>query len=495
MSVTFLTVRPALVENPLNSRQNHCRVVINLGWCKIYFRHYSLFIVPILPIDSGRYGSKEMRDIFGDHRRLQYQLDFEAAAARAQAKIGMIPQGAARQISAAARSGKITLARVAKLEAASEHDTAAILEALSEQVPKSARPWVHYGLTSNDVVDTSTSMQMRDAFLIIEEKTARLAILLSQKAMKYKSLPAVGRTHGQHASIIAFGLKFAVWASEMARHFERIEQGKKRFLACKTRGVVGTGSLMGKRALDVEKVVAASLGLYPVDAATQVVPRERYAEMQFLMALVGSTLDKIAIEIRNLQRTEIAEVAEPFKKGQMGSSAVPVKRNPIKSERVSALAKILKSLVSVSMDNISLWHERDLSNSANERFTLPMAAILLDEMLNAMTKVMSELWVDEKRVAANLGTTKGQIYAEFVLEALVKKGVPRFEAYRDIQRVAFAALESGEQFSDAVSRDGNISKHLTRKEVATIFKPRTHLAASGRIIYNVAKLTREKCRR
>ena len=455
----------------------------------------TLFTVPILPIDSGRYGSKEMRDIFGDQRRLQYQLDFEAAAAKAQAKIGMMPEGAARQISAAVRSGKVTLARVAKLEAASEHDTAAVVEALSEQVSKSAKPWIHYGLTSNDVVDTSTAMQMRDAFAIIEEKVATLAILLSQKAVKYRNLPAVGRTHGQHASIIAFGLKFAVWASEMARHVERIEQGKKRFLACKTRGVVGTGSLMGNRALDVERLVASSLGLYPVDAATQVVPRERYAEMQFVMALAGSTLDKIAVEIRNLQRTEIAEVAEPFKKGQMGSSAVPVKRNPIKSERTSSLAKMLKSLVSVSMDNISLWHERDLSNSANERFTLPMAAILLDEMLNSMTKVVAELKVDEKRVAENLEMTRGQIFAEFVLEALVKKGVARFEAYRDIQRVAFAALESGEQFSDAVSKDGSISKHLTRKEIAGIFKPKSHLAASEKIIDNVAKLVKEKCRR
>lgn len=449
----------------------------------------------ILPIDSGRYGSKEMRDIFGDQRRLQYQLDFEAAAARVQAKIGMIPQAAAQQISAAARSGKVTLTRVAKLEAASEHDTAAVVEALSEQVQKNAKPWVHYGLTSNDVVDTSTSMQMRDAFSIIEEKVAKLAILLSQKAVKYKNLPAVGRTHGQHASIIAFGLKFAVWASEMARHVERIEQGKKRFLACKTRGVVGTGSLMGNRTLDVEKLVASSLGLYPVDAATQVVPRERYAEMQFLMALIGSTLDKVAVEIRNLQRTEIAEVAEPFKKGQMGSSAVPVKRNPIKSERVSSLAKMLKSLVSVSMDNVSLWHERDLSNSANERFTLPMAAILLDEMLNAMTRVISELKVDEKRVSANLDLTKGQIYAEFVLEALVNKGVARFEAYRDIQRVAFAAIESGEHFADAVSKDDNIAKYLTRKEIIAIFKPKSHLAASGKIVDNVAKLVRKKCRR
>lgn len=448
--------------------------------------------MPILPIDSGRYGSKEMREIFSDEQRLQYQLDFEAAVARAQAQIGMVPAEAAREIGRAAKSGRVTIARVAELEAASEHDTAAMVEAISEQVDAKAKPWVHYGLTSNDVVDTSTCMQMRDAFSIIEQKAARIASLLADRAVEFRDLPAVGRTHGQHASIISFGLKFAVWASEMARHVERIEEGKKRFLLCKTRGVVGTGSLMGERALQVEKLVAKELCLHPVDAATQVIPRERYAEMQFLMALIGSTLDKIAIEIRNLQRTEIAEVAEPFRKGQMGSSAVPVKRNPIKSERTSSLAKMLKSLVSVAMDNVPLWHERDLSNSANERFTLPMAAILLDEMLSSMARVIAELKVDRQRITANLDATRGQIYAEFVLEALVKKGVPRFEAYRDIQRVAFVASESGEQFLDAASKDSEgIARHLDKKELAAIFRAENHLAASGKIVDSVAKMVRD----
>lgn len=444
--------------------------------------------MPILPIDSGRYGSNEMRAIFSDERRLQYQLYFEAAVSRVQARIKMVPEDAAREIGNAAKSGRITLQRVAELETKSEHDTAAMVEAISEQVQTGAKPWVHYGLTSNDVVDTSTCMQMRDAFSIIESKVTKLAQSLADRAVEFRDLPAVGRTHGQHASIISFGLKFAVWASEMARHIERIEEGKKRFLLCKTRGVVGTGSLMGERALEVEKLVANELGLWPVDAATQVIPRERYAEMQFLMALIGSTLDKIAVEVRNLQRTEIAEVAEPFKKGQMGSSAVPVKRNPIKSERVSSLARMLKSFVSVSMDNISLWHERDLSNSANERFTLPMAAILLDEMLNAMARVVAELKVNRERVVANLEMTRGQIYAEFVLEMLVKRGVPRFDAYRDIQRVAFAATESGEQFIVAVSSDESIGKHLSKQVIADIFKAENHLAASGKIVDNVAKL-------
>ena len=444
--------------------------------------------MPILPIDSGRYGSKEMRDIFEDERRLQYQLDFEATVAQVQSQLGMIPAYAADDIKRGARPGRVTPARVSELESVSEHDTAAMVEALSEQVSDKSKLWIHYGLTSNDVIDTSTCMQMREAFSIILSKVAELAQLLKDRALEFRDLPAVGRTHGQHASIISFGLKFAVWAVEMAKHIERIKEGEKRFLLCKTLGVVGTGSIMGDKALEVQKNVAQNLGLYPVDAATQIVPRERFAEMQFCITLIGSTLDKIAIEIRNLQRTEIGEVAEHFRRGQMGSSAVPVKRNPIKSERVSSLARILRSLVSVSMENIASWHERDLSNSANERFTLPMAAILLDEMLNAMIKVIRELKVNKERILYNIEMTKGQIYAEFILDALIKKGVARFDAYRDIQRVAFSALESGQHFFDAACEDRSISTRLSKQELSAIFDAKNHLAASGRIIENTARI-------
>lgn len=444
--------------------------------------------MPILPIDSGRYGSKEMRDIFEDERRLQYQLDFEATVAQVQSQLGMIPAYAADDIKRGARPGRVTPARVSELESVSEHDMAAMVEALSEQVSDKSKLWIHYGLTSNDVIDTSTCMQMREAFSIILSKVAELAQLLKDRALEFRDLPAVGRTHGQHASIISFGLKFAVWAVEMAKHIERIKEGEKRFLVCKTLGVVGTGSIMGDKALEVQKNVAQNLGLYPVDAATQIVPRERFAEMQFCITLIGSTLDKIAIEIRNLQRTEIGEVAEHFRRGQMGSSAVPVKRNPIKSERVSSLARILRSLVSVSMENIASWHERDLSNSANERFTLPMAAILLDEMLNAMIKVIRELKVNKERILYNIEMTKGQIYAEFMLDALIKKGVARFDAYRDIQRVAFSALESGQHFFDAACEDRSISTRLSKQELSAIFDAKNHLAGSGRIIENAARI-------
>ena len=444
-------------------------------------------MLAILPIDSGRYGTKEMMEIFSEQKKVNYQLEIEGAAAISQSEIGIIPKDVGKKILKAATSGKITAKRIKQLEAKSDHDTAALVESLSEKCTKDARPWIHYGLTSNDLVDTSNSMQMRDALQIIEPKVAKMASILAKKAVKHENVPAVGRTHGQHASIISFGLKFANWAAEMAKHIERIEEMKKRVLICKTLGVVGTGSLMGAKSLEVQKRVAKRLKLYSAEVTTQVVPRERYAEYVFELALIGATLEKIAVEIRNLQRTEIGEVAEQFKKGQMGSSAVPVKRNPIKSERVSSLSKMVRSQVGIAFENIPLWHERDLSNSANERFIIPTVSILVDEMLETMTRIVSNLLVNEKKIVENLQHTDGQIFAEFVLEALIKKGVPRFEAYRDVQRVAFYAKDKGIQYIDAIKNDKAFSSKLTNKEIDSIFSPEKHLGASPAIINNVNK--------
>jgi len=444
-------------------------------------------MLAILPIDSGRYGTKEMVEIFEEQKKINYQLEIEGAAAIAQSEIGIIPKTVGKKILKAATSGKITAKRIKQLEAKSDHDTAALVESISEKCTKDVRPWIHYGLTSTDLVDTSNSMQMRDSLKIIEPKVAKLASILAQRAVKHGKIPAVGRTHGQHASIISFGLKFANWAAEMAKHVERIEEIKKRILICKTLGVVGTGSLMGVKSLEVQKRVAKRLKLYPAEVTTQVVPRERYAEYVFELALIGATLEKIAVEIRNLQRTEIGEVAEQFKKGQMGSSAVPVKRNPIKSERISSLSKMVRSQVAITFENIPLWHERDLSNSANERFVIPTVSILVDEMLESMTKIISNLMVNEKRIVENLYITKGQIFAEFVLEALIKKGVPRFVAYKDVQRVAFKANDKGMQYIDAIKNDKAFSSKLTDKEIDSIFSPEKHLGASPIIISNVKK--------
>ncbi len=460
---------------------------------RFILRDYLNTNMPILPIDAGRYGTIEMKEIFDDQMKITYQLSIEAAVAQSQAEIKMIPKDAAANISKMAKSGKITVKRVKQLEAKSDHDTAALVEALSEICKASSKPWIHYGLTSNDLVDTSNSLQFRDALRIIEPKVAKLAIILSELSIKFKDIPAVGRTHGQHASIISFGLKFANWALEMSKHIERIEEFKKRGLICKTLGVVGTGSLMGSKALEVQKRVAKKLELYPADVTTQVVPRERYAEYVFLIALIGSTLEKIAVEIRNLQRTEIGEVAEPFKKGQMGSSAVPVKRNPVKSERITSLSKLLRSQISVAFENIPLWHERDLSNSANERFILPTSSILLDDMVETMTRILRDLYVNENKIQQNLELTHGQIFAEFVLDELIKKGVPRFEAYRDIQRVAFASSEEGTDFRDAVKNDSAIASHLTQEEIEQIFVAENHLGASSNIIGNVSSKVRKTC--
>ena len=428
-----------------------------------------------------------MLDIFSEQKKIDYQLEIEAAAALSQSEIKIISRNVANDIAKTANSGKITNKRIKQLEAKSDHDTAALVEALAEKCKKESRPWIHYGLTSNDLVDTSNSLQMRDAIKIIQPKISKLSLLLAKNALKYKNVPAVGRTHGQHASIISFGLKFANWASEMSTHLERLDEIKKRILICKTLGVVGTGSLMGKNAVKVQEKVSHKLGLFPAKVTTQIIPRERYAEYVFQLSLMGATLEKIAIEIRNLQRTEIGEVAEYFKKGQMGSSAVPVKRNPIKSERISSLSKLLRSQVSTSFENIPLWHERDLSNSANERFILPMTSILLDEMLETMIKIITNLQVNTKRIKENLYITKGQIFAEFVLEALIKKGIPRLKAYRDVQRVAFSAHKKEIDYMNALKNDKIISSSLSDKEIKSIFVAENHLGASLAIINHVDK--------
>jgi len=447
--------------------------------------------MPILPIDSGRYGSKEMKEIFDETKKLDYELKFEAAVAEAQAKVNLIPKDASEEITKIIASNRVRLDRIKDLEKVSDHDMAAIVEAISELCSNNTKPWIHYGLTSNDIVDTSTSMQMYDAFKIIESKIQELIKELLRKAKENERLPAVGRTHGQHASIMSFGLKFAIWSNEMLDHLTRIEQGKKRFLLCKTLGVVGTGSLMREEALEVQKIVSEKLDLFPIGAATQIIPRERYAEMVFVIGLIGATLDKIAIEIRNLQRTEIGEVQEPFKKGQMGSSAVPVKKNPTKSERISSFARILKSNVYTSLENISLWHERDLSNSANERFIIPISAILIDDMITTMTKIISGLTINKERILENIEITKGQVFAEFVLQLLISKGIPRFEAYRNIQRIAFKSTETKEHFFKALSEDEDINKHITVEDLKSVFNPQNQLSASSKIICNVVEKAKD----
>lgn len=449
-------------------------------------------MLTILPIDSGRYGTKEMLSIFDEEQKIRHQLEIESAVATTQAKLNLIPSRAAEDILNVVKSSRITINQLKKLETKNEHDTASLIEAISNKCKKDTKPWVHYGLTSNDLVDTSNSMQIRDALKIIQTKISKFATLLATKATTYKNLPAVGRTHGQHASIISFGLKFANWGLEMLKHYERIEECKKRILICKTLGVVGTGSLMGVQATNVQKMVSKILELYPIEVATQVIPRERYSEYIFQLALVGSTLDKISIEIRNLQRTEIGEVQEYFKSGQVGSSAVPIKRNPIKSERISSLSKLLRGYLITSFENIALWHERDLSNSANERFIIPTCTILLDEMLETAIKIIDNMIINKNKILRNINLTGGRIFSEFIMQELIKKGVSRLSAYRTIQKISFNSSESEKDYVSLLQKNKIISSNLTKDDINNIFLPNNHLGASSTIIDNACRMIQKR---
>ena len=448
--------------------------------------------VPVLPIDSGRYGSVEAKTIFTEESRLKYMLKVEAVVANAEASLKLIPLKAANEISSKSDIKLVPYKKWKKIEQTTKHETASLVEAIVSVVSDETKPWVHYGLTSQDVLDTSLSLQLKDYIKIIEGKLKHLIFLLGEKAEKYSFLPAVGRTHGQHASIISFGQKFAIWADDYMLHIDRLSEIKPRILMCKTLGVVGNGSVIGPKALEVMKITASKLGLHPVNSATQVVSRENYAEFIWWCALVASTCDKVTTEFRNLSRTEISEFEEEFSKDQIGSSAVPSKRNPITCEKVSSLARLLRSMPSVALENIPLWHERDMTNSANERFTISMSAILLDEMVDTLLKILSKMIIREDVVKANIEITMGQVYSEFVLDTLLKKGMSRSEAHKILREVSTKSRSEGIQFQNALLRDTRINKLIGKKELDSIFIPEAHIEGSQEIIKRSLERIKEK---
>jgi adenylosuccinate lyase len=448
--------------------------------------------VPVLPIDSGRYGSVEAKAIFTEESRLMYMLKVEAAVANAEASLRLIPLKAAKEIALKSNVKLVTYDKWKEIEKTTKHETASLVEALVSVVSDESKPWVHYGLTSQDVLDTSLSLQLRDYIELIEGKLKNLILLLGKNAEKYLSLPSVGRTHGQHASIISFGQKFAVWADDCMLHMNRLSEIRPRVMICKTLGVVGSGSVIGSKALEVMEITASKLGLYPVSSATQVVSRENYAEFVWWCALVASTCDKIATEFRNLSRTEISEFEEEFSKDQIGSSAVPSKRNPVSCEKISSLARLLRSLPTVALENIPLWHERDLTNSANERFIIPMSAILLDDVLDTLLKILAKMVIREDMVKANIELTMGQVYSEFVLDALLKKGISRSEAHKILREVSSKSRSKGVQFKSAIMEDARINKLISEDELNRIFIPEAHIEGSQAIIKGTLKRIKEK---
>lgn len=410
------------------------------------------------PIDY-RYGSPEMRRVFEEEQKLQRLLDVEAALARAHAAVGNISREEAEEITRKASTVYVRLSRVKEIEVAIKHDLMAVVEALAEACGEAGRA-VHLGATSYDIIDTANALQFKAALSIVERDLEELEEVLLGLAEKHKSLVAVGRTHGQHATPITYGLKFALWSREIRRHLHRLKELKKRVLVGKMSGAVGTMASFGEKGFEIQDRVMQDLGLRPAMVSSQVVQRDRYAELLLFLALVAASLDKFGKEIRNLMRTEIAEVSEPFGAEQVGSSTMPHKRNPIDSEKVCGLARVVKSNVFPALENVSLEHERDLTNSSCERAIIPESFILLDEILKTMKKVLKGLVLHPEQIKKNLHLTRGLNMAEAVMLALVERGIPRQEAHRLMRKLSGEARAKGVGLVDVIKESGEMRKLL-----------------------------------
>jgi adenylosuccinate lyase len=448
----------------------------------------------ILPIDSGRYGSAEMRQIFDEENRLQCMLNVEAALARAQARVGDIPEKDAATIAKKASIRNVRLERVKQIEARTKHETAAIVEALSEACGKSGQ-YVHMGATSSDILDTATALQAKDALELILKRVDQLEHTLLTLVEKYSDIVCVGRTHGQHALPMTLGLKFAVWMREISRHISRLRECAPRVVVGKLAGAVGTMAGLGDHALEIQRLVMENLRLGTPEVTTQIVQRDRYAELVCTLANLASSIDKFSTEIRNLQRTEIDEAREPFDiKYQVGSSAIPHKMNPKISENISSVAKIVRSLVQPSLESVVTWHERDLTQSAAERFTIPEAFILTEHMLASINKVLLGLWVSPDRMTRNLNLTGGMELSEALVSALVRKGMQKPRAFKLVRAISIESTTRHRPFQDLVQENTEVTKLLSRNELEPVFDPRNYLGKTKELIRLATEKTRQERR-
>jgi adenylosuccinate lyase len=435
-----------------------------------------------LPIDTGRYGDSEIRRVFEEDTRFQKMLDVEAALAWARAEVGDIPKEAAKEIEEHASTKYVTVQRIREIEKVTDHETMALIEALAAASGKGGG-YVHFGATSSDILDTAMALQMKEGLQIVRARLDSLEAILIDLTRKYRSSMMIGRTHGQHALPMTLGLKFAVWLREVGRHIERLDQCAPRLLVGKMSGAIGTMAGFGKHAPEIQELVMKRLGLRAGDVTSQIVQRDRYAELVCNFAMLASSLDKFATEVRNLQRPEIDELAEPFQEGkQVGSSAMPQKRNPWRSENVSSLARIERSLVAPALESIVTWHERDLSQSASERFIIPESFILIDHMLNSMIRILRGLDVNERRMLENLMRFKEPLMSEAVLTALVNKGMPRQEAHKLLQQLFSQSKAENKQFGQVLTSNATIAKYLTKDEIETALDPKSYLGASDQLI-------------
>ena len=409
-----------------------------------------------------RYSREIMTRIWSPENKYQKWLDVEILACEAMAKLGKIPQSALKNIK---KNVSIKIERIDEIEKTTKHDVIAFLTSLTEKVGEDGR-FIHMGLTSSDVLDTALAVQLKESAEILLEDIDRLLTVLKRRAYENKNTLMIGRSHGIHAEPITFGLKMTLWYQEMQRNRQRLIRAKESVSFGKISGAVGTFSFIDPF---VEEYVCGKLGLKPAPVSSQIVQRDRHAEFFTTLAIIASSMDKFAQEIRLLQRTEVREAEEYFSPGQKGSSAMPHKRNPILSENLSGLARLVRSYAVAALEDVALWHERDISHSSVERVIGPDATIVLDFMLYRFTNMMDKLVIYPEKMIYNLNMTHGVIFSQMVLLALIEKGTTREDAYALVQKNAMKSWKEGLEFKNLLERDSTVTKYLRKKELAAIF--------------------------
>ncbi len=417
-----------------------------------------------------RYTREEMGRVWSDANKYQKWLDVELAATATLAEAGQVPAEAAAAIRAKA---KVDAARINEIEARVKHDVIAFTMNVGESIgdPAAAR-WLHYGMTSNDVVDTAQALLVKDASRLIATALEKFSEVLAVRAEEFRHTPQIGRTHGVHAEPITFGLKVANWYAENQRNMARFKEAAEQMRIGKISGAVGNASHLGPQ---IEEDICDRLGLKVAPVASQVIQRDRHAHYVSTLALIAATLEKIAVEIRHLQRTEVREAEEPFGGEQRGSSAMPHKRNPVTCEQISGLARLVRSNMIAAFENVGLWHERDISHSSVERIILPDSTILIDYMLAKMTAVVRDMRVFPERMKRNLDATQGLVFSGQLLQDLVEKGMPRDDAYKTVQENAMAAWETDTSFRERVGKDPRVTKYLDVAALENTFDLQRHL--------------------
>ncbi len=419
-----------------------------------------------------RYALPELRELFSERRKLEVWLRVEVLVAEALNAAGVIPDDEWLRIRAATADGGVDAVRAHEIERESQHDVIAFLRSVTERLGPEGR-WLHFGLTSSDVLDTATAVILRDAMAAVETEVARLAEVTRRLAIQHRSTPMVGRSHGIHAEPTTFGFKVAGWYAEITRDQARLERAREGISVGKVSGAVGTHANVG---VEVERFVCEALGLMPDPAATQVVSRDRHAELLTSLAILGGTLERVAVEIRHLQRTEVGEAFEPFGAGQQGSSAMPHKRNPVLTERVTGLVRLLRADAMVGLENMALWHERDISHSSAERFVFERAFGVAAYATRTLATVLDGLEVDAERMASNLGMLGGMVYSEALLLAMVARGADRQEAYRLVQGAAGRSASGERGFDAELKADAGVAEWLSADEVERAMDLEHHLA-------------------